>query len=73
MGSAFLPEALAQTNSAAIGQSELAGLRLRVMFQGQMESGFSHTEAQTARFAALLGREPGKYSYAEELVKHWRP
>jgi hypothetical protein len=52
--------------------SELAGLRLRVMYQGFVERGFSHTESQTARFAALLGREPGKYSsYAEELMKQW--
>ena len=43
---------------------------LRVMFQGFVERGFSHTESQTARFAALLGREPGKYSsYAQELTK----
>jgi hypothetical protein len=42
------------------------------MFQGFVERGFSHTESQTARFAALLGREPGKYSsYAEELTKQW--
>ena len=45
---------------------------LRVMYQGYVERGFSHTESQTARFAALLGREPRKYSsYAEELVKQW--
>jgi uncharacterized protein YbjT (DUF2867 family) len=45
---------------------------LRVMYQGYVERGFSHTESQTARFAALLGREPGKYSsYAEELMKQW--
>jgi len=42
------------------------------MYQGFVERGFSHTESQTARFAALLGREPGKYSsYAEELMKQW--
>jgi hypothetical protein len=27
--------------------------------EGYVERGFSHTESQTARFAALLGREPG--------------
>jgi hypothetical protein len=31
------------------------------MFQGYVERGFTHTESQTARFTALLGREPGKY------------
>ena len=42
------------------------------MFQGYVERGFSHTASQTARFAALLGREPGKYrSYAEELTRQW--
>jgi uncharacterized protein YbjT (DUF2867 family) len=45
---------------------------MRVMYQGYVERGFSHTESQTARFAALLGRDPGKYSsYAEELTKQW--
>ena len=43
-----------------------------MMFQGYVERGFSHTELQTARFAALLGREPRKYSsYADELTKQW--
>jgi len=37
-----------------------------------VEHGFRHTESQTARFAAWLGREPGTYSsYAEELRKQW--
>ena len=31
---------------------------LRVMFQGFVERGFSNTEDQTARFAALLGHQP---------------
>ena len=45
---------------------------LRVMFQGFIERGFSNTEAQTARFAALLGHEPRTYSsFAEELAKEW--
>jgi uncharacterized protein YbjT (DUF2867 family) len=45
---------------------------LRVMFQGFVERGFSNTEDQTARFAALLGHQPGTYSsYAEELATEW--
>ena len=45
---------------------------LRVMFQGFIERGFSNTEAQTVRFAALLGHEPRTYSsFAEELAKEW--
>jgi uncharacterized protein YbjT (DUF2867 family) len=45
---------------------------LRVMFQGYVERGFSNTEDQTARFAALLGHEPRTYSgFAEELAKEW--
>jgi uncharacterized protein YbjT (DUF2867 family) len=45
---------------------------LRMMFQGYIERGFSRTDAQTAQFAALLGREPRTYSsFAAELVKQW--
>jgi uncharacterized protein YbjT (DUF2867 family) len=45
---------------------------LRVMFQGYIERGFSNTEYQTARFAALLGHPPRTYnSFAEELAKKW--
>lgn len=45
---------------------------LRVMFQGFIERGFSNTEDQTARFAALLGRQPRTYSsFAEELAREW--
>src|ERR1700758_2460171 len=45
---------------------------LRVMFQGYVERGFSNTEVQTARFAALLGHQPRTYrSFAEELAKEW--
>src|SRR6266404_9400432 len=45
---------------------------LRVMFQGYVQRGFSNTEDQTARFAALLGHQPRTYSsFAEELVKEW--
>jgi uncharacterized protein YbjT (DUF2867 family) len=45
---------------------------LRVMFQGYVERGFSNTEDQTARFAALLGHQPRTYSsFAEELAKEW--
>ncbi|WP_263368290.1 hypothetical protein [Edaphobacter bradus] len=45
---------------------------LRVMFQGCVERGFSNTEDQTARFAALLGHQPRTYSsFAEELAKEW--
>jgi uncharacterized protein YbjT (DUF2867 family) len=45
---------------------------LRVMFQGFVERGFSNTEDQTARFAALLGHQPRTYSsFAEELAKEW--
>ncbi len=45
---------------------------LRVMFQGFVERGFSNTEDQTARFAALLGCRPRTYSsFAEELAREW--
>ncbi|MGH9359328.1 MAG: SDR family oxidoreductase [Terriglobia bacterium] len=45
---------------------------LRAMFQGYVERGFSNTEDQTARFAALLGHQPRTYSsFAEELTKEW--
>jgi uncharacterized protein YbjT (DUF2867 family) len=45
---------------------------LRVMFQGYVERGLSNTEYQTARFAALLGRQPRTYSsFAAELAKEW--
>lgn len=45
---------------------------LRVMFQGFVERGFSNTEEQAARFAALLGRQPRTYSnFAEELATEW--
>ena len=45
---------------------------LRVMFQGFIERGFSNTEAQTVRFAALLGHQTRTYSsFAEELAKEW--
>ncbi|QNI30363.1 NmrA family NAD(P)-binding protein [Alloacidobacterium dinghuense] len=45
---------------------------LRVMYQGYVERGFSNTEDQTARFAALLGHQPRTYSsFAEELAKEW--
>jgi uncharacterized protein YbjT (DUF2867 family) len=45
---------------------------LRIMFQGFVEQGFSNTEGQTARFAALLGRQPRTYSsFAEELAREW--
>jgi uncharacterized protein YbjT (DUF2867 family) len=44
----------------------------RIMFQGFVERGFSNTEAETARFAALLGHQPRTYSsFAEELAKEW--
>jgi uncharacterized protein YbjT (DUF2867 family) len=45
---------------------------IRVMFQGYVEHGFSNTEDQTARFAALLGHQPRTYSsFAEKLAKEW--
>jgi hypothetical protein len=45
---------------------------LRVMYQGFVERGFSNTEDQAARFAALLGHQPRTYSsFAEELAKEW--
>jgi uncharacterized protein YbjT (DUF2867 family) len=45
---------------------------LRAMYQGFVERGFSNTEDQTARFAALLGRQPRTYSsFAEELAREW--
>jgi uncharacterized protein YbjT (DUF2867 family) len=45
---------------------------LRTMYQGFVERGFSNTEDQTARFAALLGHEPRTYSsFAEELAREW--
>jgi uncharacterized protein YbjT (DUF2867 family) len=45
---------------------------LRTMYQGFVERGFSNTEDQAARFAALLGHQPRTYSsFAEELAKEW--
>ena len=45
---------------------------LRTMYQGFVERGFSNTEDQTARFAALLGHQPRTYSsFAEELAREW--
>lgn len=45
---------------------------LRVMYQGFIERGFSNTDVQAERFAALLGRQPRTYgSFAEELAKEW--
>ena len=45
---------------------------LRVTFEGFVERGFSNTEDQAARFAALLGRQPRTYSsFAEELAREW--
>ena len=45
---------------------------LRVMYQGFVERGFSNTEDQAARFAALLGHQPRTYSsFAEELAREW--
>jgi uncharacterized protein YbjT (DUF2867 family) len=45
---------------------------LRAMYQGFAERGFSNTEDQTARFAALLGHQPRTYSgFAKELAKEW--
>ena len=44
----------------------------RVMYQGFIERGFSNTEYQAARFAAMLGRQPRTYSsFAEELAREW--
>ena len=54
------------------GNASWLAYDLRVMYQGYVERGFTHTESQTARIAALLGREPREYSsYAEELMKQW--
>jgi uncharacterized protein YbjT (DUF2867 family) len=45
---------------------------LRVVHQSCVERGFSNTEDQVARFAALLGHQPRTYrSFAEELAKEW--
>jgi uncharacterized protein YbjT (DUF2867 family) len=45
---------------------------LRTMYQGFVERGFSNTEDQVARFAALLGHPPRTYSsFAEELAREW--
>jgi uncharacterized protein YbjT (DUF2867 family) len=45
---------------------------LRLMFEGFVERGFRNTEDQTARVAALLGRQPRTYiSYAGELATEW--
>jgi uncharacterized protein YbjT (DUF2867 family) len=45
---------------------------LRVMFQRCVEHGFSNTEDQAARFAALLRHQPRTYgSFAEELATEW--
>jgi uncharacterized protein YbjT (DUF2867 family) len=45
---------------------------LRTMYQGFVERGFSNTEDQVARFAALLGHPPRTYSsFAEALAREW--
>jgi len=45
---------------------------LRVMYQGFLERGFSNTEDQASRFAALLGHQPRTYSsFAKELATEW--
>lgn len=45
---------------------------LRVMFQGYIERGFTNTEAQTARCAALLGHPPRTYrAFAAETARDW--
>ncbi|MFZ0305839.1 MAG: NmrA family NAD(P)-binding protein [Terracidiphilus sp.] len=45
---------------------------LRVTFESFVERGFTNTEDQAARFAALLGRQPRTYSgFAEELAREW--
>jgi uncharacterized protein YbjT (DUF2867 family) len=45
---------------------------LRTMYQGFVERGFTNTEDQAARFAALLGHQPRTYSsYAAELARGW--
>jgi uncharacterized protein YbjT (DUF2867 family) len=45
---------------------------VRTMYEGFVERGFSNTEDQVARFAALLGHQPRTYSsFAEELAKEW--
>jgi uncharacterized protein YbjT (DUF2867 family) len=45
---------------------------LRITFEGFVEQGFSNTEDQAARFAALLGHQPRAYcSFAEVLAREW--
>ena len=45
---------------------------LRTMYEGFVERGYSNTEYQTARFAALLGHPARTYSsFAEELAREW--
>jgi uncharacterized protein YbjT (DUF2867 family) len=54
------------------GSPSWLAYEIRVMYQGFVERGFSNTEDQTARFAALLGRQPRTYSsFVEELAKEW--
>jgi uncharacterized protein YbjT (DUF2867 family) len=45
---------------------------LRITFESFVERGFTNTQDQVARFAALLGHKPRTYSsFAEELAKEW--
>jgi uncharacterized protein YbjT (DUF2867 family) len=45
---------------------------LRITFEAFVERGFTNTEDQAARFAALLGHQPRTYSsFAEELAREW--
>lgn len=45
---------------------------LRITFEGFVEQGFTNTEDQAARFGALLGHPPRRYSsFAEELASEW--
>lgn len=53
-------------------QAPKVGYRSATRGEGFVERGFSKTEDQAARFAALPGGQPRTYSsFAEELAKKW--
>jgi uncharacterized protein YbjT (DUF2867 family) len=54
------------------GSPSWLAYEIRTMYQGFVERGFSNTEDQAARCAALLGHQPRTYSsFAQELAKEW--
>jgi uncharacterized protein YbjT (DUF2867 family) len=61
-----------ETHLRETGSPSWRAWDLRITFESFVERGFTNTEDQAARFAALLGHQPRTYSsFAEELAKEW--